>query len=221
MNEIFTCWWPLLSRDVWFLPLPHKWVAAPEEAMRRVGNTISQNCWTCGRKSLKIWDRFVPRDVWTKSLTEIYTPDWLRFREDGRSKRSWVFLRKTEWFPVKEAMIITMQEYLKDHNWCGCTQTTTDLLSHYYVIFFKKKTMKGNISEKKCAKSIMGNVFLNKTLQSMEKCVFNYISSECANLHMHVSLVFSKEPQFRKTWKVVAKALKECLFIGRVFFLIP
>lgn len=39
--------------------------------------------------------------------------------------------------------------------------------------------MKGIISEKKVnvKKSIMGNVFLNKTLQSTAKCVFNYILS--------------------------------------------
>lgn len=115
-----------------------KWLSRKKE-MRRRGSTRALFRKTLGsEKLLKDAEPFWSQCVEMKSLTKIYTPTRTTFRENGRNKVSWVFVRETELFPVRRDLIIPVHEYLKSHNWFSHSKPQ-QTLSHTIKYFLEKK----------------------------------------------------------------------------------
>lgn len=143
---------------------------------RRAGSTLSQNRWTQRREPLKksvailFPELYKPRARSTRTL--LVDPDLEKMEETNRQeffwvkqngsqlKRIWLFYSMNIWGATTDVAAPKPQ------------QTSSHTIQYIFEGNHERKRL-----WKKCAKSIMGNVFLNKTLQSMEKCVFNYISS--------------------------------------------
>lgn len=149
-----TCWWSLLSGRPSVLAIPQHVSGCPRRGWwEELVAPYHRITGFRGGGSLKNYVAIVFPELYKSRARSTHTrlvdPELQKMEEtNGRE----FFVSKTEWFPVKEDMVILICDYLRGHNWCSGTQTTTDLLSHYSINFWRKPWKETFLGEKNVQK---------------------------------------------------------------------